>query len=206
MITTVFKVIVYNWVVLIKTMPLYLKYPRLLVADFMFFLYRLFIFTPCLLIKEKEAYTYGEVSYVALEKLRPFFDDDAVFVDLGSGLGKSLVYMSVVCGFSVIGVEVKRSMVFFSRLVMTLLFIKNGTVLCQNLKSSSLPKGTIYLITGTCFEASLLTKLSDELMAQHQSITVVSTSQPLKDILVVSVQELPTSWGKSKLYVQKLVH
>jgi len=202
----ILKSVFWGWYLVVKTIPIYIKAPFLLVLDFACFLYRLIMFTPRLFIKEPDDTTYGEVSYVALSQLARFFTPNSVFVDLGSGLGKPLFFMSNWYAFKSIGIERNTSYVSFSNTLKQIFFLKDVSIEQGDLYTKPLPNGDIYLVAGTCFDDDLLLHLSNSIKNQNKDVVILSTTNPLPGFDVVYSEFLPASWGKSKLYVQKLIH
>ncbi len=204
-IFTRFEAPFYSLFLILKQSFIYISYPRLIVFDFLLFLYRLLRFTPRLFIQEAEDLTYGEVSYAALKQLLDTYALNATsFMDCGSGLGKGLGFVSAYRGIDCIGLEINPGYNRFFRKVCSFMRFSGVTVLDFDLRDGEYPSSDVVLLLGTCFDEFTIAKISESLVAQSPGVVFsVSQTLDLPGYTLIAKKRLPFSWWYAWVFVYK---
>lgn len=202
-----FKDPFYRVYLFFKQIPIYLAWPSFFVLDICLFLFRLVYFTPRFFLKEKESLTFGELTYVGLSTFMELFPSfkGCSFLDLGSGHGKSCLYLSKRYGAHSIGIEIHPLFVNLSRFFAYCMGVSSRTqFICGDFFLHPFPKAALIVFPSTCFSMADLKRISVKLSKECPGSTVLSLSEPLP--LFESRFKVPLlcSWGEDILYVQQV--
>ena len=192
-----------NWL-FFRHIPIYLTCPRLLIIDSLLFVFRVFYSLPRLLKAYPPYLLYGEISYKGLHKLlrQLPLSSDSTLVDLGCGLGKLLFFCRSYYHFNCIGVEINATYCRVARFLKTILCYRKLSVIHADFSTITLPKGDVYVVSGTCFDEATLNILSKRFNDQG-SIYVISLSTPLPNtsLDLIATETIACSWGFATVYL-----
>lgn len=188
------------------SLGVYTQYPTLFICDCLLYFFRLFYFTSTLFSKEDNELTYGESVYGSLDTLFDIYQtpQHAIFCDIGSGLGKAVLFADKCRKLTSIGVEIKSPFISVSRILSKVFLFKRSTFLLQDFRED-LPSADIYLSPNTCLSQGTLQSLTDQLSSKPGSI-VFSISEPLpfQKSELLGKHSVFFSWGKATVYVQRV--
>lgn len=159
-------------------------------------------------------YAYGEIEFLSfialLSLIRP--NEDTVFYDLGSGIGKAVVACSMV--FPVrqcVGIELFPELYFDAcKHVERLAAIKNYTEKAKKIKfvlsnflDANLNDATLIFINSTAFIGPTWEKLCSKLDHLRNLNTVITTSKKLvsNNYIVIRTTKVSMSWGVVYAYI-----
>lgn len=166
--------------------------------------------------QDSTEYLYGEIDFTAFIALLSLcnIDENTVFYDLGSGIGKAVLAAAMVfelkssCGIELFtplhqaaqqcleqlritpGYEIKSARIDFHQ----------GDIWQADFKDA-----TLVFVNGTAFFAERWQALSLHIAQVASNTLVISTSKALdcKEFNLVAIKPLPMSWGVVNAYIQR---
>jgi len=198
----------------ILSLPQYLRYPKLIIIDGILFYYYNTAFSGSKSQKEKSEtnrpfpdLTDGDTPYVTLSQafryipIRP----KSVFVDLGCGKGKIVLFVALKYGIRSIGIDVMPTYIKVATYLAKKFKIKKAEFIEANFLEMALDKGSIFYVTPTCFSKESKKELLFKLGNLRKNTIVISSTFPIKhpSFKVKKKLKVLYSWGKGQLYIQK---
>jgi hypothetical protein len=171
--------------------------------------------------------SYGEISFKTfdqvlrrLESLGYIFDNNSRFIDIGSGVGKLVIYAAILHNFAAChGIEILSSLYQVSRIALsrwtdTCVRLKlrrkrhiDVQFFCGDALKLNWDKSSLIFLHATAFDDAMMTVLSDKIKRSPPNSYIVTISRPLQldtDYFeLLQVFELLTSWGIATAFIYK---
>ncbi len=153
---------------------------------------------------------YGETPWHTLEvicrevQLAP----DDVFVELGCGTCRNLLFVPLFFDCRAIGYELVEKFVAKSHWLLHINQLAQSVdVFCQNWFEADLQAGTVFFLVGTCYSDAHLSQAADKLRTLPVGVRIITVSWPLPGQGFVLEKQclLPFSWGAGTVYFQRRV-
>ncbi len=183
----------------------YRKSLRFALADFLFGCIALFInpFRAC----RKNGFVYGETPPVMFQKMAAVCDlgPDDIWLELGSGRGKGVFWISQFVGCFAVGVEKVPSFVFFAKAIGRILNIK-ASFEKKDLMDADFSKATCVYLDSTCMQEEELKKLTEKMALLPKGAKVITVSTPMpENSYFECVETFPLSflWGETEGYLHR---
>ena len=143
--------------------------------------------------------TYGEITYNGIDTiLKGLKKKDKVFMDIGSGIGKSVMYAGLKYPFEKsIGIEVSKNRHKIATQVRRELNNKNIKTKGKNLFSEDLSCADIIWISNLCFTEKMNKDLAKKLKKELKKGTIVFSSKELPKCNKVSDLNVQMTWNNS---------
>lgn len=194
---------------------LYIRYPRLLVYDFIKFIYSLFN-NPYVQLRQSgkesrvyEGNVYGETPWSVLNKISKEFgitSKDVVY-DLGCGLGKACFWFSHIVGCQVVGVDNQSSFISFSSYLHKWLCSHPTLFLQESFDEIQLEHASCVYFYGSSYSLKILKTVLKAFENMLSGNVVISISFPLdslphgKELFFTETScDVMFPWGKTKAY------
>lgn len=150
---------------------------------------------------------YGETPWTTLEKVCEAvkLGTDDVFVELGAGTGRNLLFVHYWYGARAVGYElVPRFVEKFSWLQKHLLLEGVADLHLANWFDENLA-GSVFFLVGSCYSDEHLEQATAKLLELEVESRVVTVSYPLTDpgFELLESFSAPFSWGIGTVYVHK---
>ncbi|PIQ25861.1 hypothetical protein COW36_22245 [bacterium (Candidatus Blackallbacteria) CG17_big_fil_post_rev_8_21_14_2_50_48_46] len=151
---------------------------------------------------------YGETPWTTLEaicqeiELKP----EDVFVELGCGTGRNLLFVSLYFYCRSLGYElVPRFIEKLRWLLHKLKLEATIQIFCQNWFEADLSSGTVFFLVGTCYSDENLERASQKLRELPAGVRVITVSWalPEADFETLKSQQMRFSWGKGTVFFQR---
>jgi hypothetical protein len=218
LISTYFRVKLYNFKEQVIVALKYYCNIRFLLCDTMFFLLYL-LFNPYRISRkflekrgEENIYVYGETPLITFAKILKHIKitSSDVFVEIGAGRGRSSIFASIFYPCHVIAVEWIPFFVKLAKLIKVSLFLKKVSFLEENIYQSNLSQSTIIYLYGTCMsenEVLLLINKFSTLKKGTKIITVSFSLNEYKEGFVIIDKTIKSSfpWGEANVYIQSII-
>lgn len=148
---------------------------------------------------------YGETPWPTLEKIceAAQLRSEQLFVDLGCGTGRTLLFVSLWYGCNTLGYEIiERFVDKFAWLQHKLKLKTQARMKNENWLDVEL-EGDVFLLVGSCYSDAHLAEATTKLQALPPGKVVVSVSYAIEGLERINEFEAPFSWGKGTVYVQR---
>ncbi|KAF0684842.1 Aste57867_23187 [Aphanomyces stellatus] len=166
---------------------------------------------------DKTSFVYGEIAFFPFADIlssitSEISESNAVFYDLGSGVGKAVVAAALVHPFhKAIGIEQLKPLVDFSHARVDKLMERNDVAgqtisyICGSFFDHSWSDGDVVFCHSTCFSPEMWQRISKEAEQLKQGAYFISVSHILASPLfeVLQTMTLPMSWGTCTVYIQR---
>jgi hypothetical protein len=188
----------------------YFKYPQLLLVNIVSFFLDLFhVYSRN--YSEVEAspseLTYGEMSYYSVWKCVKELKGQTFgeCIDLGSGLGKSLIFLSLILECPCRGLEIDPIYVELSNRLLSFLNYKDSRIDLTNMTTLSSNEKALVFYPATCLEPSTMEAMNNRFKQLRSGSVVVSLSEKLNlsDYDIIKELSLPMSWGYTTVFIQQ---
>lgn len=234
---------IYNFVLSLSDIKIFfhkpLDYLKLLLLKFLVF-YEYFFLPPRWVVKleikkfkilNPENYTYGETPYVTiyniLKDLKEITSiENSIFIDLGSGTGKTTFTASILFNLKSIGVDNIRTFINKSnniKKILSLFFLLDLRFLkmdieefLENKIEELKEKPLIFYITSTAFEENFFRRIIEKIIDKTSEAYIITVSKPIprelkqkflntrKSLVKLFSKKYYFSWGKSTAYLYAL--
>ncbi len=183
---------------------LYVQHPFFFVGDVCLFFYRFIVFTPRVFKHEPDSLTFGELTYAGLSSVMAAFPHlkGKYCLDLGSGHGKTCLWLSSVYGMTATGIEIVPSFVRISRLLAAFLRCKKVAFIEGDFFEIPFPSVDLVIFPSTCFLPEDSYRIAEKIKLNLPHAMVWSLSEPLPGIPVQCELPIMCTWGIDVLYVQ----
>lgn len=154
--------------------------------------------------------TYGETPWISIYKILKEIEikQNDIFYDLGSGNGRVVFFVNIYFKIKSIGIELIPTFVKYSREIAEELNLKNVFFIEDNWLEQDISNGTIFFITGTCYDDFILFKSQEKIKKElKKGSIIISLSNPLycESLKLLNTKKLPFSWGKSTVYIYEKI-
>ncbi len=207
----------YFFYLLYKEFPIYREYPLLARVDF-YYLYHYFFFYPFLKnVYEKRKtglssgdLVYGETPYSSFQKALYFvpLNFESVFYDLGCGKGRLLFYVLEAYGIQCKGIEIMPTYCRIAKQTA----LRNGRgneidIIEGDYMKMDISDATVVYLSWTCYSDNRKKEVCKKLETLQNDTYVITSTTPIDhpDFEKVTVMNVPFSWGKGTLYVQRKI-
>lgn len=153
---------------------------------------------------------YGETPIKTLHRIVQFLpiSSQDVWLELGSGRGKSCFWISLFVGCKTIGIEKSPLFSFFSKIIQKMLRIKNLSFLHQDQKEASFSKATIVYFYSTMENEETLQKITEKMKALPEGAHIVTISSFLPKVSYLELLgSFPVQfpWGKTEAFIHRKI-
>lgn len=150
---------------------------------------------------------YGETPWTSLDRIcqEVGLCSEDVFVELGAGTGRNLLFIHYWFGARAIGYElVPRFVEKFNWLKHHLHLDKIVDLHLKNWFEAEL-SGNIFFLVGTCYSDFHLKKAEEKLADLQAGTRIITVSYPLDENLFEPLKSFQTafSWGQGTVYIQR---
>lgn len=153
---------------------------------------------------------YGETPWTTLERALQAVNMRAedVFVELGAGTGRNLLFVHYFYGARAIGYEiVERFVEKFSWLQFHLKLSDKSEMRAANWFEADLEKegGNVFFLVGSCYSDDHLKLANHKLSSLKSGARIITVSYPLDedDFEAIGHFEAPFSWGRGTIFLQR---
>lgn len=152
--------------------------------------------------------TYGETPFVTLNYIfEPYIKkgSNAIFVDLGCGFGKAVMFMAQRFKIEAVGIDIVTHFIQVATSFTRKQKKNKPTFLNENIRHANFARGTHFFLPWTCFGLEMVAQLTENCETMRPEAIVVTTSFPLKSpcFETLKVQRAFFSWGIGHVYIQK---
>lgn len=153
---------------------------------------------------------YGETPWTTLEQIaqKICLSAQDVFVDLGCGTGRTLLFMHYQHGCRVRGYELIPEFVrSFQWLSHRLELGSSAEIYQESWFDADLSGGTVFFLVGSCYDDQHVLKAEQKLRRVPVGSQIVSVSYPIsgKNIVLQESFEASFSWGIGTVYIQQCI-
>lgn len=148
---------------------------------------------------------YGETPWTTLETIcrTVALTPEDVFVELGFGTGRNLLFVPLYFHCRAIGFEMIPA--FVERMPWLLHsnhLTQSVTIYAQNWLEADLSEGSVFFLVGTCYNDRHLQQATHKLREVPAGARIITVSWPLLDpaFCLLTQKELPFSWGRGTVY------
>lgn len=158
---------------------------------------------------EKEVHLYGETPLTTLEKIAKECDlggEDYV-IELGSGIGRGVFFLSSCFGCFVHGIEWIPHFVNQANQVKEKYGCQKVLFSCEDMLKSDLTKASVIYLYGTCLKDEAILTLLSSFKKLKKGTKVITVSYPLSDYTDAFVLKkkfsAPYPWGEAEIFIQE---
>ena len=187
---------------------LYFKYPKLILVNVASFLLEIFhVYSRVKTTSYSSELTYGEMSYFSvwtcIKSLKGYSFSECI--DLGSGMGKPLIFMSMILNSKFKGIEISPQYVDMSKRLISLLNIKFVDIVMGDMSGFEVKGPSLMFFSATCLEPLTIKKLTSRFLTLEKGSVVVSISQKVghESFKLLFKLRLPMSWGYATVFIQQ---
>ncbi|MGV3523344.1 MAG: hypothetical protein ACO1RX_03930 [Candidatus Sericytochromatia bacterium] len=154
---------------------------------------------------------YGETPWPTLEQICDalMLQSDELFIDLGAGTGRNLLFVNYWYGARSRGYELVPRFVTKFRWLQQRLELTGRVEMRQanwlNCPLAELSEGQAFLLVGSCYDDVHLAKATQRLAQLPEGVRLATVSYPLDDPAFEPLAEFraPFSWGWGTVYIQR---
>lgn len=156
---------------------------------------------------EKDLHVYGETPITSLFQIakKCGLKTDDYFLELGSGRGRGIFFLSQIFGCKAKGIEWIPEFVDKAESIAKQAEIDNAYFSCEDMLEVNLSESTVIYLYGTCLDEFSICKLVKNLEKAHSSIKIITVSYPLttySDLFkIVDQFTVPYPWGDAEVYI-----
>lgn len=159
-------------------------------------------------IGEQDIHTYGETPLTILYEILKLvkIDENDVFLDLGAGRGRNVLFVSTFLKLQAAGIE--HNPIFHEKAQKIAQKLPKPPVfLLENmLKTSLIEQATIIYFYGICLEDHDFLSMIKQLELTKKYTTIITVSFPLSDysdsFSLLCSEKFPYPWGEATVYIQ----
>jgi len=207
----------YNLIQKVKEFFLFFPDMRFFFLDLS--LYVLYLFSPPFRLRKSEGHelpvtfdelTYGETYYFTARDIlkKVNFTSDDMFIDVGSGRGKMVFFVSMYFHARATGIDILPTFINRSNYLSEKLKLEHTHFILSDGRTFDFSSGTVIYLAGTCFSDSSVSLLLKSLRAAPEGAKIITLSYPLKaDYLKLISKEIKYfSWGKSTVFIHEKIN
>ena len=156
----------------------------------------------------KEASLYGETPLVIWQKIveECGLNADDTVVDLGSGRGRGVFFLTEWVGCHAHGVERVDAFVEKARAVAERFNCKRASFSCEEMHQTDLSRSTAVYLYGTCMEDAAIEELITSFQQLKSGTKIITVSFPLTDysdsFMLQKRFNCRYPWGEAEVYLQ----
>lgn len=160
-------------------------------------------------LNQKQVHCYGETPITGYDMIAKQINLSAKdrFIELGSGRGRGVFFLSSVFECFCQGVEIIPEFILKS-LDLTKKFQElPASFILADMSNVSLKDATVIYFFGLCFEDEVIEKLCDRMKFLSHQVKIITVSFPLTDyrplsFRIVKTFEISFNWGVADVFVQ----
>lgn len=153
---------------------------------------------------DKAAFVFGETPWFTVKKMlqKAQLQRGGTFVDLGSGVGRVVLYASWFFGAKSIGYEVLSQRHQQAEQVVQCSGVAGVTLLCQDLASADLERADVVYLVWTCFCQESRARAVASLGLLQPGARIIAATHPIDSELVEHTCSEPAwySWGRGTVH------
>ncbi|MEQ8224612.1 MAG: class I SAM-dependent methyltransferase [Candidatus Eremiobacterota bacterium] len=208
---------IYNLIQKVKEFFLFFPDMRFFILDM--FLYFIYLFSSPFRLRKSEGHdlpvdfeelTYGETYYFTARDIlkKVNFTSDDLFIDVGSGRGKMVFFVSMYFHAKATGIDILPTFINRSNYLADRLKLKDTHFILSDGRNFDFSSGTVIYLAGTCFSDSSVSLLLKSLRSAPEGAKIITLSYPLKaDYLKVISKEIKYfSWGKNTVFIHEKIN
>lgn len=156
-----------------------------------------------------DVHVYGETPLTELHAFLQLCNikKNDCFIDLGSGKGRSVLFVSSFFGCKAIGVEWVPSFCKEAQKIADTLKLP-AYFHCEDMLTSDFQEGTFIYFYALCLEEPLLISMIEKLSLFPKKTNIITVSFPLSDysanFTTVFSKKVSYPWGKTELFLNRL--
>lgn len=162
--------------------------------------------------KEEDVHTYGETDLTALALIakESGLGPSDHLVELGSGRGRGLFFLSELFGCQATGIEWNPHFVSKAMKVKEKLNVSRVHFLCHDFSEADLSEATHIYLYGTCLSDPVIEKIIERFSSLKKGVKIITVSYSLldynsSDFVVKKEIEMPFPWGMADVYFHEKV-
>ncbi|NQY74832.1 MAG: class I SAM-dependent methyltransferase [Candidatus Margulisbacteria bacterium] len=153
--------------------------------------------------------TYGETPYVTIDAIFKHIPHTEfnTFYDLGCGKGRVVFYVNARYKLKSIGVDVIPTFITVASKIASVKNIKGVQFILKDFLKLDLKRKAIVLVCPTCLDKPTIASLFKRLETLPKDSIVITNSVPIQSNTIECTHTLeePFSWGRSLVYIHKII-
>ena len=175
------------------------------------FFYNYLFFNPYTANRALGLEPYGETPLTTIEMIakKVALTKDDVFLELGSGRGRTLFWLSHFYGCQVVGIDYNPYFIKRCLKISQACGIHNATFICADTRVCHFDEATVLYLYGTLLSDEDVDILIKKFSKLRKGVKIITISFPLSDYEKTKFQLLSSfdvefPWGKTTCYVQEV--
>lgn len=152
---------------------------------------------------------YGEMTHVGLTKIFKYapLDVNSYFIDMGSGLGSTAMFVNLFFQARVLGVDILPFYTQFSSACASSFGLNFIEFRCEDFLFTDLQYATHILVPLTCLTEESKNRIIHHLKSANIGCYIISTTYQINDPKFKYIKSLvvPASWGQCTIYIHRIV-
>lgn len=151
----------------------------------------------------KEVYAYGETPLSTMEKIagKAKLSPSDVVIELGSGRGKTSLWLAAFTGSKVIGVEwIER---FVDKANQAASHLPNARFIHTDVLNAPFEQASFVYLYASSWSDELIESLQERMQKLPKDAKIVSISFPLPDYPILEEFSVSFPWGTTSAYLQQ---